>query len=87
MSVQPFFYTEAPKHLTGINNVSLFEAAYYRWTQAATVCDCKQGSHGSALLENYVEAQCDRHKSWQIYVKVRENIILSDSEKAFVGLM
>lgn len=87
MSVQPYFYTEAPNYITGVNNPSLFEAAYLRWSKTATVCDCGPNEHGSALIENYVEASCDRHKSWQIYVKTRENIILTDAEKAFVGLM
>lgn len=80
-------YLEPPTYIPSISNADLFLKAYKKWASTEKYCKCNDGVHGSILIEHPIPAECERHKSWQIYVKTRENISLNDEEKVYVGLM
>lgn len=91
-------FCEPPTYIPNIKNHELFLMAYRKWTSVDRNCRCGHGVHGSALitparssiyeLQNYLAPEvCERHKAWIIYVKARENVTLTNEEKAYLGLM
>lgn len=80
-------YCEPPKYIPKIQNEELFLMAYKKWAGTNSDCKCEHGEHYSALVVDATSPVCDRHRSWQIYVKTRENMVLTEHEKAYLGLM
>jgi len=83
-------YCDPPTYVRNIVNHELFLIAYKKWTSVSSVCKCGHGVHGSALapLESSpISEACERQKAWHVYVKVRENMALSNDEKLYLGFM
>lgn len=78
---------------------SVFQTAYRKWATSNPVCDCasehgnpnvkleNRDIFGKVLSVSYYKPQCDRDKSWWLWVKVRDGKPVTPDDLAYLGFM